>query len=159
MKPIGYSVYPNVVFTIEEGNSERHFDIQTQESTGNTGTSRNNAVNAFKKPTSCFTPPPPWYSNLSTHDRHRQGYGSEPRSVLAADNHLFGWKRVVCHSSLWLQKINIKSKRCVVEIPRPGVGGWGRVLCDVRATQQCTCLTWRETELYCSTVLQVCFAC
>ena len=37
VKPIGYSVYPNVIFTMESGNSEKYFDIKRQENVGNSG--------------------------------------------------------------------------------------------------------------------------
>ena len=37
VRPIGYSVYPNVMFTIEDGNSEKYFDIKTQGSTSKSG--------------------------------------------------------------------------------------------------------------------------
>ena len=37
VKPIGYSVYPNIMFTMEGGNTEKYFDIVTHESSGNRG--------------------------------------------------------------------------------------------------------------------------
>ena len=37
VKPIGYSVYPNIMFTVEGGNTEKYFDIVTQENSGNRG--------------------------------------------------------------------------------------------------------------------------
>ena len=37
VKPIGYSVYPNIMFTVEGGNTEKYFDIVTHESSGNRG--------------------------------------------------------------------------------------------------------------------------
>lgn len=40
VKPIGYSVYPHVMFTMEDGNKEKFFDIQTNKETGNSGSLR-----------------------------------------------------------------------------------------------------------------------
>ena len=37
VKPIGYSVYPNIMFTVEGGNTEKYFDIVTHENSGNRG--------------------------------------------------------------------------------------------------------------------------
>ena len=37
VKPIGYSVYPNIMFTVEGGNTEEYFDIVTQKNSGNRG--------------------------------------------------------------------------------------------------------------------------
>ena len=37
VKPIGYSVYPNIMFAVEGGNTEKYFDIVTHESSGNRG--------------------------------------------------------------------------------------------------------------------------
>ena len=39
VKPIGYSIYPNIMFTIEDGNSDKYFDIVSQENSDQKGKS------------------------------------------------------------------------------------------------------------------------